>query len=233
MNHILKRKNITALALALVLLFSTAITGCTSTNPVNNGDTGQQTSSTKTSDYASIFEKDSIIDIKVQVADEDWKSMLDNPTAEEYKNATVTVDGVTLKNVGFRTKGNLTLRSVAGSDSDRYSFRIKMDKYEEGQNLLGLDELVVNNMYSDPSYLREYLSYEALREIGATVPQAVFANIYINDELYGFYLCVEAIDDSFLKNNFGSNDGNLYKQEQGSTLEYAEGSNYDKSELKV
>jgi len=124
------------------------------------------------------------------------------------------------------------MHSVAGSDSDRYSFRIKLDKYVKGQTLFGLDEFVVNNMYSDPSYMREYLSYEALRKIGADVPLTVFANIYINGELFGFYLCVEAIDDSFLERNFSNDKGNLYKQEQGSTLEYVEGSNYEKSEQK-
>jgi len=64
------------------------------------------------------------------------------------------------------------------------------------------------------------------------VPETTFANIYINDKLYGFYLCVEAIDDSYLKRNFGDNDGSLYKQEKGSTLQYVEGSNYDSYELK-
>ncbi|AOT70339.1 CotH kinase family protein [Geosporobacter ferrireducens] len=189
-------------------------------------------SSKETAEYGGIFEKDRVIDIHVEVSEEDWKSMLSDPLAEEYKSAKVTIDGNTVENVGFRTKGNLSLRSVASSDSDRYSFRIKLDKYVKGQTLFGLDEFVVNNMYSDPSYMREYLSYEALREIGADVPLTAFANIYINGELYGFYLCVEAIDDSFLERNFDNDKGNLYKQEQGSTLQYVEGSNYDKSEQK-
>lgn len=203
----------------------------TNLNKVKTNKTVEAVQTTKTAEYDSVFKKDSVIDIKVEIPDVDLKSILADPLAEEYKSATVTVDGTTIKNVGFRTKGNLTLRSVANTDSDRYSFRIKLDKYVDGQNLLGLDEIVVNNMYSDASYMREYLSYEALREAGADVPEEVFANVYINGELQGFYLCVEAIDDSFLERNFGSNDGSLYKQEQGSSLQYVEGSNYDKSEL--
>lgn len=182
--------------------------------------------------YEEIFEKDKILDIYVEVSEEDWKSILDNPTAEEYKSAKVTIGDTTFYNVGFRTKGNSSLSSVARSDSERYSFRIKLDKYDKGQNFLGLDEFVVNNMFSDPSYMREYLTYEALREIGADVPLTAFSNVYINGELYGFYLCIEAIDDSFLERNFGDAEGNLYKQEQGSTLVYVEGSSYDKSEFK-
>ena len=194
---------------------------------------GAETStSQKVMDYETLFKKDNILDIYIDVAEKDWESMLSDPLAEEYKSATVKVGDTTVENVGFRTKGNLTLRSVAGSDSDRYSFRIKLDKYVKGQTLLGLDEFVVNNMYSDASYMREYLSYEALRAIGVDVPMTAFANIYINGELFGFYLCVEAIDDSFLERSFGDDGGNLYKQEQGSNLQYTAGSSYDKSELK-
>ncbi len=192
----------------------------------------EKTTSKKQMAYETLFEKDKINNIYIEVSESDWASMLADPLAEEYKSATIKIDNITLENVGFRTKGNMTLRSVASSDSDRYSFRIKLDKYDKDQNLLGLDEFVLNNMYSDPSYMREYLSYEALRKIGANAPLAGFANVYINDELFGFYLMVEAIDDSFLERNFVNTDGSLYKQEQGSTLQYVEGSNYDKSELK-
>lgn len=239
MNSPMRIKKIAAVALAALFILatvSTAILKIYATNKANgSGDltaAGGTASSQKVAEYEKLFKKDGVIDIKIDIGEEDWKSILANPTAEEYKSAKVTVDGITLENVGFRTKGNLTLKSVANSSSDRYSFRIKMDKYVKGQKLLGLDELVVNNMYSDPSYLREYLSYEALKEAGADVPETVFANIYINGELFGFYLCVEAIDDSFLERNFGDDSGNLYKQEQGSQLQYVEGSNYDRSELK-
>lgn len=216
-----------AVMFLLILVISVTGFGCSNKNVSSNAQ------SENTSKYSSLFKKDSVIDIKIKISEEEFKSILDNPTAEEYKSADISINGTTIKNVGFRTKGNSTLRSVSSSESERYSFRIKLDKYVDGQSLQGLDEFVVNNMYSDPSYMREYLSYEAIREMGGNVPETVFANIYINDKLYGFYLCVEAIDESFLERSFGNKDGNLYKQEQGSTLKYVEGSNYDKSELKV
>ncbi|MDF2878652.1 MAG: spore coat protein CotH [Clostridia bacterium] len=234
----IKLKKVLTAGLAVVLLTFSMI-GCANTQALastefpNIEETAEAELSSEESGYETLFEQDKILDIYVEVTDEDWESMLSDPLAEEYKSASVTVDGVKVENVGFRTKGNLTLRSVANSDSDRYSFRIKLDKYVEDQSLLGLDEFVLNNMYSDASYMREYLSYEALREIGADVPLTTFANIYINGELYGFYLCVEAPDDSFVERNFEDSTGNLYKQEQGSTLQYEESSEYEKSELKL
>lgn len=233
MNRYTKLRSL--IAIALISTFAMTAVGCGGTNKSGgaaNTAISANKSSQNTAEYDSIFQKDKVIDIKIEIPEEDFKAMTDDPMAEEYKSAKVTVNGTTVENVGLRTKGNLTLRSVANTDSDRYSFRIKLNEYVKGQNLLGLDEFVVNNMYTDPSYMREYLSYEALREIGADVPETAFANIYINGELYGFYLCVEAIDDRFLERNFGNNDGSLYKQEKGSTLQYTEGGNYDSYDLK-
>ncbi|GBF78318.1 hypothetical protein PA598K_06947 [Paenibacillus sp. 598K] len=179
--------------------------------------------------YESIFAGDRIIDVKVTIEDEDWESILASPLDKDYKSVTVEVDGNVLENVGFSTKGNLTLRSVASmEDSDRYSFRLKFDKFDKSQTLLGLDKMALNNNYSDPSFLREYLHYEALRAIGLDAPQTVFTNLYINGELYGFYLGVEAIDDSYLLRNYGEDyaDGVLYEADQGTTLLYEEDGAY-------
>lgn len=213
--------------ISVLLLVCLLCTGCYA-----SGSSTQSQLSGESKEYESIFDGDKIIDIQIELSDEDWQSILENPQAEEFKSANVTVDGVTVNNVGFRTKGNSSLNSVSSSDSERYSFKIKFDKYVDKQRLMDLDELALNSNFADPSYLREYLSYEALRSIGSTVPLCVFANIYINGELKGLYLCVEAEDDAFLERNFGDNDGNLYKQEMGSSLLYEENSDYPSSELK-
>lgn len=180
--------------------------------------------------YESLFTPDKVINVKVTIDDEDWESILANPLEKEYKSVTVDVDGTVLENVGFSTKGNLTLKSVAAmTDSDRYSFRLKFDKYDKTQTLMGLDKMVLNNSYSDPSFLREYLHYEALRAIGEDVPLTVFTNLYVNGELYGFYIGVESVDDSYLERNFGedADSGVLYDTEEKSYLQYEEDGEYE------
>lgn len=173
--------------------------------------------------YEEIFVSNNVIDINVTIGDEDWSGILESPLDKDYKNVSVDIDGTVVENVGFSTKGNLTLRSVAAMlDSDRYSFRLKFDKYDKEQTWLGLDKLSLNNNYSDPSYLREYLHYEALKAIGLDSPLTVFVNLYINGELYGFYTGVEAIDDSYLARTVGEGyeEGVLYDTDAGSTLVY-------------
>jgi spore coat protein CotH len=187
------------------------------------------TSTGVTQAYESLFQTDNVIDVNVTIDDADWKSMLESPLDKDYKKVSVEVDGNKLDNVGFSTKGNLTLKSVASmEDSDRYSFRLKFDKYDKTQTLLGLDKMVLNNNYADPSYMREVLHYEALRSIGMDVPMTNYVNLYVNGELVGFYTGVEAVDDSYLERNYGEDyeDGVLYDTDEKSYLQYSEGSDY-------
>jgi hypothetical protein len=169
--------------------------------------------------YGDAFGDGEVIDIYVNITDSDWDDILDNPEAEEFYSADVVFNGTELTNVAFRTKGNSSLTSVAqDSDSDRYGFKIVTDKYVDDQTISGLNEFVLNNNYADPSYLREYLTYEVMDEIGGIVPNVAYCNLFINDNLFGFYLCVESYDDSFVERLTDDADACLYKAEDGCTL---------------
>lgn len=157
------------------------------------------------------FNKDSVIDIHITLGEADFEDMLKNPTKEEYKQASVSIDGETVDNVGFRTKGNSSLNSVARSNSSRFSFKIEFDHYIDGLNLDGLTKLNLNNSFSDSSFMREYLSYLLLEEMKVPVPACSYANLYINGNLNGLYLMVEAPEVPFLQRYYGSDYGVLYK----------------------
>lgn len=169
------------------------------------------------------FPEDRVIEVRIDLDPSDFADILANPLEEEYKPAKVTVDGVTLDYVGVRAKGNSSLMQVASSDSNRYSFKVDFDHYIDGQNLFGLTKLNLNNSMSDPSFMREYLSYDLLKEMGVPTPAVGYANVYINGELYGLYVTVEGIEEPFLARTYGMPLGSLYKADQGSTLVYQEG----------
>lgn len=147
--------------------------------------------------------------------------MLSNPLKEEYHRADITINGETFYNVGIRTKGNTSLSQVASSDSERYSFKVKFDKYVNGQSYYGLDILNLNNTYADATYLKEYLSYDLFEFMGVTTPKNSFSNITINDNNYGLYLAIEGLQESYLERNYGYDHGNFYKAEgTGTNLKY-------------
>ncbi len=220
----MKKRLLTAI-LALCLLFSISACGSSANKAETSSTTGtnKTTAASATSAigaladnekvYGNTFGQGNIIDVKVELSDEDWQDIKDNAKAEEYHSANITVNGTTVKNVGFRTKGFSSLNSIANSDSDRYGFKVKTDKYVDGQTLNGLDMFVLNACYADPSYMREYLTYAASAYLGCDTPFVSYCRLYINGELFGFYLCVEAYEDSFTERYTNSSDTVLYKAE--------------------
>lgn len=172
-----------------------------------------------------LFDTSFVHTVNVEISEEDWADLLANPLEKTKYAVNVTIDGETVENVSFATKGNTTLSQVASSDSDRYSFKINFHKYVKGQSYHGLDKLNLNNVMSDATYLKDYLSYLIMREAGVSAPLTSYVQLYINGELHGLYLAVEDVADEFLERNYGSADGALYKPETDSLDNMAGGPN--------
>ena len=149
------------------------------------------------------------------IMDEDqWQELLDNAISEKYYACDVEINGETISNVGIRTKGNTSLSSIANDpDTDRYSFKIKFDKYVDGQTCMGLDKLVLNNNFADATNRKEALVYDMFQYLGADASLYNYAKISVNGEYWGTYLALEAVEDSFKLRNYGVSDGKLYKPE--------------------
>ena len=157
------------------------------------------------------FLEDTVEDVYITISQTDWNSILSSPLAEEYHTASITYRNTTLDNVAFRTKGNSSLRAVAQMNSTRYSFKVDMNYYVDGQKLLGMKKINLNNNYKDPSYMRECIAYEMLRSLDVPTPRLSYVNLYINGSHHGLYTLVEQVDSEFLEENFDNPDGDLYK----------------------
>ena len=160
--------------------------------------------------YADTLFDDSYVHT-IDITIDDWDAFLEKATSEEYVNADVTIDGETVKNVGIRGKGNTSLSTVSQLDSERYSFKIEFDCYESSGNYKGLDKLCLNNLIQDYTMMKDYIAYKLMNEFGADAPLASYCFITVNGEDWGMYLAVEAVEDSFLQRNYGTNYGDLYK----------------------
>ena len=216
-----------------VLLFPLAASG--------NSETSNSTTSTTTTVTTTVNDttEESITDsanisvhkMEISIDDADWAALLAAPVDEEWYSADATYDGETASDVAFRTKGNSTLTSVANSDSERYSFKIKTDKYEDDQTINDMNEIVLNSCYADASYLREYLTYQASEDLGLITPETEFTELYINGELYGLYLYVESYDDTFMAENTTTDTAVLYKAD-GENCSLTEADTLDGFEVK-
>ena len=200
--HVLKKYKMILLSGLLVVVFCVAAYFV-----VERADSAADT-------YAAhIFQEDTVNEINIEIDEADWQDMLENPLEEEYHKANVTINGETIGNVAIRTKGNTSLTSVANSDSDRYSFKLDFDYYDDNGSYYGLKKLCLNNNYSDNSSMREYISYQIMGEMGLDVPECAYSHITVNGEEWGLYLAVEPVDEVFLAEHFADATGDLYKPE--------------------
>lgn len=170
---------------------------------------------THVSEYAEkLFDQNTVSTIDIQMDPEEWQNMLDNALQEEYVKCDVVINGETIYNVGIRPKGNTSLTQVANDpNTDRVSFKFEFDHYVKGQTYYGLDKLVVNNMYADATYMKEYLSYDLMDYMGIKTPLYAFTSITVNGDPWGLYLALEALEESFAIRNYGADYGKLYKPE--------------------
>ena len=162
----------------------------------------------------ALFDTSEIIEIDIIMDDEKWNEMLQNARQEVYYECDVIVNGTTFKQVGIRPKGNTSLSSIAGDpDNNRYSFKLEFDRFVDGQNCFGLDKLVLNNSYADATNMKETIIYDMFRFLDADASLYNYAKMSVNNEYWGVYLALEAVEESFMLRNYGMEKGYLYKPE--------------------
>ncbi len=147
----------------------------------------------------------------VEIVIDDWDAFIETCESETYSACSVVIDNEAVKNVAIRGKGNTSLSTVKTLGSERYSFKIEFDHYEDGKSYHGLDKLSLNNLIQDNTYMKDYLAYRLMAAFGVDAPLCSFVWITVNGEDWGLYLAVEGVEDSFLERNYGRDTGELYK----------------------
>lgn len=147
---------------------------------------------------------------------DDWDSFLETCEDEEYTTCAVVIDGESYKNVAIRAKGNTSLSTVSQLGSDRYSLKIEFEHYNSSESYYGLDKLCLNNIIQDTTYMKDYLSYQLMAQMGVPSPLCSYAYLTINGEDWGLFLAVEDVEGGFLERNYGSDYGELYKPDSQS-----------------
>ena len=150
----------------------------------------------------NFYNIDSIREVRIHFYDSDWDNQLDSLYVQgdnERILADLIIDGSLYDSVGIRYKGF----SSVSVNRVKNPFNIKLDYMIDGQDHNGVDKLKLSNVYQDPSFIREVLTYEIA---GNYLPSAKanYANIYINDTLWGLYTNVQAVNKDFLNDHFGN-----------------------------
>ncbi|MFN7143703.1 MAG: CotH kinase family protein, partial [Myxococcota bacterium] len=157
----------------------------------------------------ALFDPTVVHVVELEMPESDWLDVRDNAAAEAWHAATFRWGDHVLHDVGVRAFGQGSL--VAGKPSLKLSF----DRHVEGQELLGLDELKLDNSSQDPGYMNEYLATTVMRRFAVPAARTSWARVRVNGEPAGFFVVLESIDDRFVERWFGHDDGVLYGMNSG------------------
>lgn len=167
-------------------------------------------------DYWSVFDDGRVRRIDIHLTKSDWDQIWVNPEAKYQVQADAVVFGEPLDNVGFRMRGQFSLRESGA----KKPWKIDTDAYIDGQEFHNLRQLMLLNSIGDPSMMREKLAYEMMAFAGLPASHVAYIELWIDlidDEqpplYWGVYTLVERVDNKYLSNRFGpdSKGGNLYK----------------------
>lgn len=154
---------------------------------------------------AELFDDQVLHDVRLFISSRDWRMI-----RERYEeNIRVPADFIwrdqRVRNVGVRIRGTGSRTPI------KPGLDLEFGYYTRGQQFLGLKGLVLDNLWQDPSLLRESLAMAVFRRMGAAAPRESFARLFVNNEFQGVYAIIEPIDTRFAAEAVGQADGRLFE----------------------
>ncbi len=184
-------------------------------------------------DGDSLFNSSQIHTIKFYFTQVGWyDSLIAYKPLDKKMLGDVEIDGTYIDSVGVQFKGN----SSFNAPGIKKPFKIDFNEFVSGKNYDGLKAINLNNAMGDPTLMREKVFLDFCRAVGIEAPRATYANVYVNNTLWGFYVLVEQVNKTFLTPHYGNNGGNLFKGDAQGTLQWfgnLQSSYYGKYELKT
>jgi len=159
----------------------------------------------------------------ITFAQPDWEAQLRaNYVSQVPIPANLVLDGVTYANVGVRIRGNTSYTALP-TGSQKFSLKIETDFVDPEQEVLGFDDINLNNGFRDPTFSREVVYNNYVAQFVPN-PRANHALVTINGQNWGVYINVQQVDKRMLRAYFEDDDGlriNCANNPNGPGLAYA------------
>ena len=156
---------------------------------------------------APLFDASRLHEARLDLDPGAWQALRDNYLDNQYYAANLSIDGVAVAQVGVRSRGE-------GSRSEeKPGLKVEFDKYVPAQEYYGYKSLVLDNLTTDASMLRERLSFLVFEAMGIASPRNAFARLTVNGEYWGLFSLVEPVSKPFLEARLGEKSGTLFDYE--------------------
>ena len=158
-----------------------------------------------------LYDINNITTVELTFSASNWDYLLDQLYAagdEERLMATAIINGIQFDSVGVRYKGN----SSYNSQNAKNPLNIKLDYMIDDQEYDNYGTLKLSNVYKDPSFVREVISYEIARNY---MPASLsnYAKVTINGTYKGLYTSTQDVDKFFAQSHYGSKTNAFFKGE--------------------
>lgn len=152
-----------------------------------------------------LFDDGTLQEIRLYMNSRELRELRERFIENTYYVADFQWRDIRVRNAGVRVRG------LASRSATKPGLRIDFNRYVEGQEFLGLNSLVLDNVLKDPALIRERTSMAVIDRMGQAAPRESFARLYINGVYQGVYTLVEAVDTDFLSRTLGDSSGYLFK----------------------
>lgn len=193
---------------------TTGATGSTS-ETTTGASAGSQAG---TSTDGTMFDPSSVHTISLDIPADSLTELLQtyvDSGDKAWGKATVTIDGVTYQNVGIKLKGNSSLKGVStSSKAETLPWRIRLDKYVDGQNADGYTDFTIRASSTKTS-MNEAVALDLLGDAGLATEHAVETRFSVNGSDATLRLAVQNLDQTWVTQNFpdAGADSVLYKSD--------------------
>ena len=147
---------------------------------------------------AELFDDTALHTVEIVMHSRDWSDLHANFRSNDQYPCDVIWNGVRMRNVAVRSRGN----------GSRYQAKpgleLSFDYYATQQRFLGLRSLVLDNLVTDPSMIRESTAMALMRRLGVAAPREAPARVFVNGTFAGVYMMVEPVDTVFAQKAFGA-----------------------------
>ena len=159
--------------------------------------------SAQTSD--ELFAPDVLHDVYLRINTRELELLRANYDVNTYYPADIQWGTAIVRNVAVRSRGD------GSRNAHKLGLRVDVDYFVAGQQFVGLDSLVLDNLNQDASMVHEHAAMALFARMGQVAPRTGFARLFINNEYQGVYGLVEEPNEAFVERRFGPDSGYLFE----------------------
>lgn len=161
-----------------------------------------------------LFDSTVMQEIRLSVNSRDLRALHEKYLDNTYYTADLTWKNVKVRNVGIRSRGQ------GSRNPTKLGLRVDMSRYTTDQTFVGLDAIVLDNLWQDDSLIRERLAFTFFDRLGLGAPRESYCRLFINNEYQGLYTITEEIGGPFAQRVTGETDGTVFEFHYSDALKW-------------